>query len=282
MASRSLGSRGPGFAYLGGVRVVGATVWCDVARARGVSFLSRADVAFGRAVPERLVASDRTITLRRALGHACNDPLVPRFGRPFALGRARLELIPSGALPGAAQLLVELGGWRGLYAGAVFPRTIGGIEPMQVRDCDELVIDAPEHGGVVDGMDALGADSLQPEDLRAVFALMLAVDAARLAPRARLARAAGLRATRRAIVGRRVISGQRAPGDDCLALGLGPTVEELVRFAIDSGAQRVYVRLHAREPLRAAGARALVAALGKRRIAVTPLGPPEQLSLFPR
>jgi hypothetical protein len=285
------------------------SIWCDAARSRAVCFLSRADAAFGRGGPERLIATAQTIALRRALGAPVAHALVPRYGRPFAIGRARLELVPSGSLPGAAQLLIELdrepagekGVWRGLYAGTLSPRPLAGAEPLQVRACDELVVDAPEAGGVVDGLEAALASSslspspspsdhrLAPEDLRALFALLDPdgrLDRDRLVLPARLARAAGLAPRRSARTGatraRRVIAGRRGASEEgVLALGLGPTVDELVAFALDCGARRVHVRLHGREPRRVDGARALVAALAAQKVDARPLGPPEQLALFP-
>jgi hypothetical protein len=321
MAESSLASAASaaGFSYVAGIRVTSRSggglspIWCDAARSRAVCFLSRADAAFGRGRPERLIATAQTVALRRALGAPAAHALVPRYGRPFAIGRARLELVPSGSLPGAAQLLIELRGepggesWRGLYAGTPSPRPLAGAEPLQARACDELVVDAPEDGGVVDGLEAAIAlldsgasgDRLAPEGLRALFALVehgrlgrnlgrsLGRNPGRdrLALPARLARAAGLQPRRvapaSAALARRVIAGRRAATDDVLALGLGPTVDELVAFALDCGARRVHVRLHGREPRRIAGARALVAALAARKIDASPLGPPEQLALFP-
>jgi hypothetical protein len=286
-------TRGPGFSYLAGVRVSAASIWFDAARARAVCFLSSADAipAKGRAVIGRLIASERCITLRRALGAAAaemNAALVPRFGRPFALGRARLELVPGGGMPGVAQLLVEIGGWRGLYAGAPSRRVFGGAEPMQVRACDEIVVDAPEDGGVVDSPEDLraalsGDRDLAPADLRAFYAIVDQVDPRRLALSAPLARvgAPGGATRRRTSSGAlRVVSGRRSPEEaDTLALGIGATVGELAELAAECGARRVHVRIHTRNARRLAGARVLAAALREGGVEVDALGPPEQLSL---
>jgi hypothetical protein len=115
--------------WSGGVHVVGTRIWCDAARAHGVTFLSGADVKLkGRW--ERIVATEKTAKL-------CNlDGVLPApFGRPFALGRARVELLPAGRIAGSAQLRVEVDGATVIYAGAVDPRG-----EIQVRGCDELVI----------------------------------------------------------------------------------------------------------------------------------------------
>jgi hypothetical protein len=84
---------------------------------------------------ERIVTTEKTAKLCKL------DGVLPApFGRPFALGRARVELLPAGRIPGSAQLRVEVEGATVLYAGAVDPRPTKGTEPAQVRGCDELVI----------------------------------------------------------------------------------------------------------------------------------------------
>ncbi|HZS37254.1 MAG TPA: hypothetical protein VFF06_10520 [Polyangia bacterium] len=130
------------FAWSGGVRVGGSHVWCDAPRRHQLCFVSSAHHALAGA---RVVTTARTLELRRALegGEAERDVLVTPYARPFALGRLRVELLPSGHVPGAAQLLVERGGRRVLYAGAVNPRGGRLAEPAQVRACDALALSAP-------------------------------------------------------------------------------------------------------------------------------------------
>jgi hypothetical protein len=233
--------------------------------------------------------------MRRALGLPGGDALVPRFGRPFALGRARLELLPAGGIPGAAELLVELGGWRGLYAGEL-ARQAGG-EPVQVRACDALVVDAPEAGGVCDEPDVLTravlrGEALVCENLLALFGLIERLGRDRLALPSRWTRVVGrvrsASADARVRVsvghagqreGRLVRAGLRANEDHAIALGLRVSAAEIVAFAADCDAKLVQVRLHA-DPLRRTGARALIDALHEKHIDARPIGPPEQLMLL--
>ena len=63
-------------------------------------------------------------------------------GRPFTLGDVRLELFPSGAMVGAASLLVDHGLRRIVYAGAVNTRPGLLAGAAEVRACDVLIIDA--------------------------------------------------------------------------------------------------------------------------------------------
>ena len=72
--------------------------------------------------------------------------LVTPFGRPFALGRLRLELLPSGHVPGAAQLYVELrtaAARRVAYCGPLNPAPGRFAEAPQVRAAEALCIEAP-------------------------------------------------------------------------------------------------------------------------------------------
>jgi len=143
-----------GLQFADGVRVSGTAIYCDPPRrpraANPLCFLSsaralRAGVALhtGRA---RVVATQRTLALGRAAGgRAIADALPVQLCRPFSLGRLRIELLPSGHLPGAAQLLVSRDGAPTvLYAGVVAAREGGRLaEPLQARACDALAVSAP-------------------------------------------------------------------------------------------------------------------------------------------
>ncbi|MEO6953722.1 MAG: hypothetical protein ABI321_18105 [Polyangia bacterium] len=261
----------------------GTAIWCDAARAGAVSFVSRADVPLGRGRAERVVATEETAGLCRRLGRAFADPLLPRFGRPFAIGRLRLELLPSGRSAGAAQLHVELGSWRGVYAGSVWPRAGLGALPLQVRPCDELVLDGPSVG-VADSAETIAVRldaaaqqrlSVETDDLAVLEHLKGRVHAGpalrRLEPRRKATRVGALQ----------VVAGLRDREDEsCLALGDAATLEELVCYARDTGARRVWVRASREGAGTRVGVESLVAALREDGIDAMPFGPPEQLSLF--
>jgi putative mRNA 3-end processing factor len=144
----SLKTREPAFVWSDGVRVAGTQIWCDARRRPGsgaVCFVSHAHhrVAWPGSTRVRVLAHPRTLALA---AREPVDALPSAFGRPFALGRLRLELLPSGHLPGSAQLLVESPRGRAIYAGDVNPspgriiRAAG--ETLQVRACDALVLEA--------------------------------------------------------------------------------------------------------------------------------------------
>jgi putative mRNA 3-end processing factor len=111
------------------VRLSGTNIACDALGAAGeLIFLSHAQAlgALHRRLPLRrggrqeLLVTEATLALLGSAGARLRKHALPAaFGRPFALGDARVELFPSGHLPGAASLLVETGGRRMVYAGTV-------------------------------------------------------------------------------------------------------------------------------------------------------------------
>ncbi len=146
------------FLYRAGVRLAGTVVACDAAAGGDLVFLSHASVlgARGRrALPHvggsrrQILATEATLALLGPFGERLRaQTLVVPFGRPFALGDLRLELFPSGFMPGAASLLCERDGRRIVYAGP-----IGQVEQVEqvgqpgdgraeLRAADALCIDA--------------------------------------------------------------------------------------------------------------------------------------------
>ncbi|HXJ20541.1 MAG TPA: hypothetical protein VMT03_09935 [Polyangia bacterium] len=135
----------PSFVFRAGVRIAGTVVTCDGNAATDLLFLSHAPVmaAHGRrGLPglgrgrRQLLTTDTTLTLLGPVGERLRShALVTAFGRPFTLGALRLELYPSGYLPGAASLLCEQGGRRLVYAGPL------GDQP-DVRAADAVCLDA--------------------------------------------------------------------------------------------------------------------------------------------
>jgi hypothetical protein len=135
------------FLYRAGVRVAGTVVACDAAAGGDLVFLSHAAVlgARGRrALPHvggsrrQILATEATLALLGPFGERLRaQTLVVLFGRPFALGDLRLEIFPSGFMPGAASLLCERDGRRIVYAGP-----IAGDGRAELRAADALCIDA--------------------------------------------------------------------------------------------------------------------------------------------
>jgi putative mRNA 3-end processing factor len=138
--ARAFGHRG------GGVRIADTIVACDAAIGTDLVFLSHAP-RFGvharRALPRlggarrQLLTTDVTLALLGPAGDRLKSQALPAgYGRPFSLGDLRLEMFPSGFMPGAASLLCERDGRRIVYAGPI------GADAADVRAADALCIDA--------------------------------------------------------------------------------------------------------------------------------------------
>ena len=115
----------------GGVRIAGTVIACDATAGTELVFLSHAP-AFGvhprRALPRggggrrQVLTTEVTLALLGAAGDRLKTHALPgAYGRPFSLGDLRLEIFPSGFMPGAASLLCERAGQRIVYAGPIGP-----------------------------------------------------------------------------------------------------------------------------------------------------------------
>jgi hypothetical protein len=146
--------RARAFSFREGVRIPGTEITCD---ARGfpsdLVFLSHAGalapagpaaLAGGRAGRRQVVTTETTLRLLDEAGACLRARALPAaFGRPFTLGPHRLEVVPSGFLPGAAALLCETDTARALYLGAFCPEPLlEGIEPALFRNADAVCINA--------------------------------------------------------------------------------------------------------------------------------------------
>jgi putative mRNA 3-end processing factor len=142
------------FLYRAGVRLAGTVVACDAAAGGDLVFLSHASVlgARGRrALPHvggsrrQILATEATLALLGPFGERLRaQTLVVPFGRPFALGDLRLEIFPSGFMPGGASLLCEREGRRIVYSGPIGQVDSPGADDgrTELRAADALCIDA--------------------------------------------------------------------------------------------------------------------------------------------
>src|SRR6185436_295296 len=130
----------------GGVRLAGTVIACDAAASTDLVFLSHAP-AFAlharRALPRlgggrrQLLTTEVTLALLGPVGERLKAHALPAgYGRPFSLGDLRLEMFPSGFMPGAASLLCERDGRRVVYSGPI------GAAGADARAADALCIDA--------------------------------------------------------------------------------------------------------------------------------------------
>jgi hypothetical protein len=122
-------------------------VWCDAAHRRELCFLSSAQALKALRPPDSLLCSERSWRLYEALHDGAKKPgaaLLSPTGRPFQLGALRMELFPSGQLPGAASLWLRLpSGVEVVYAGAPNPAPRVTADALQVRAAQWLIAHAP-------------------------------------------------------------------------------------------------------------------------------------------
>jgi hypothetical protein len=123
------------------VHLTGTSIWCDARRRRDVCFVSSSD-RIGALGHGQLIGTPITLALvaPRAQNGLAGHLAVP-VRRPFTLGTLRLELIPSGRTLGASALHVDARGRTVLYAGPV--RTTDSREAAEVRTSDAVVVAAP-------------------------------------------------------------------------------------------------------------------------------------------
>ena len=125
-----------------GVHIDSTLVWLDPKRPRDFAIVTNARAYLGDR-QRKLLLGDRTARLCSAVAGRRVPGLVTPFGRTVSLGNLRLELYPSGYLPGAASVLITLpSGVRVAYSGAFSPGPSRTAEPMEVRHSDVLILDA--------------------------------------------------------------------------------------------------------------------------------------------
>lgn len=142
------------FVYRAGIGLDGTHITCDASGfPSDLIFISHAN-ALGKAGPSKLagtrsgrrqiLATDQTLRLLGEPGDKLRPRALPAaFGRPFNLGGQRIEIVPSGHLPGAAGLLCETKHRRMFYLGAFSPELlVPGIEPAEVRNADAICVDS--------------------------------------------------------------------------------------------------------------------------------------------
>jgi putative mRNA 3-end processing factor len=152
MGRRERNARARSFVFRGGARIAGTVIACDAHGGSDLLFLSNAGALrhtqrrsrWPRTGRSQILTTLETLALLGSDGDRLRaHALIVAHGRPFTLGSLRLELLPSGHLPGSAALSCEQTNRRVLYAGAVRCGTPArGAAPGIVRAADALCIDA--------------------------------------------------------------------------------------------------------------------------------------------
>lgn len=121
-----------------GIHLRGTDIWFDAKKKVNQTFISNANIS---TIPrhDRIIATPETLRLienrtRNSIVLSCP------YNRPFTLGKAKVELVPSGYALGAAQILVELNGKRIVYTGDFKLRYSSTSKYIELRRCDTLVM----------------------------------------------------------------------------------------------------------------------------------------------
>ena len=121
------------------IKLSGADIYFDSKRAVPLSFVSSANI---NRLPrsDKIIATPETVKL---LGKKIKDSAVlsSPYGKPFTLGSYSIELIPSGQMLGAAQVVVEKDGRRIIYAGGFKLKNTATAGYAELRRCDTLIVD---------------------------------------------------------------------------------------------------------------------------------------------
>ncbi|MEM7008368.1 MAG: hypothetical protein AAF462_04465, partial [Thermodesulfobacteriota bacterium] len=127
--------------YQNGTHLVGTELWFDAKKKVPLSFISSADIEKFSA-PEKILATPQTI---KFLEKKIKKPVVlpcPYY-RPFALGNLQVELVPSGTMLGAAQMIIDKGDKTLLYSGDINLKHLPTTDPAYTKHCDVLVLKCP-------------------------------------------------------------------------------------------------------------------------------------------
>jgi len=140
--------------YRAGIGLAGTHITCDAAgfasdliflsHARALAPRGPAALSGARAGRRQIVTTDQTLRLLGEAGDKLRARTLPAaFGRPFNLGDHRIEVVPTGYLPGAAALLCESEERRVFYLGAFCPEPlVPGMAASEVRRAEAICIDA--------------------------------------------------------------------------------------------------------------------------------------------
>ena len=142
------------FVYRAGIGLAGTPITCDaigfpsdlifLSHARALAPRGPAALFGARAGRRQIVTTEQTLRLLGDAGDKLRARALPAaFGRPFNLGEHRIEVVPTGYLPGAAALLCESEGRRLFYLGAFCPEPlVAGVAASEVRHADAVCVDA--------------------------------------------------------------------------------------------------------------------------------------------
>ena len=124
-----------------GMRLSSYPLWLDAPKKQELAFVSHAH-ADHIARHARVIATKPTLALMASRLGKLPEPLSVPYRQPFELGPLTLELFSAGHVIGSAQLRVTRDGRRVVYTGDLNVHGSLTAEPVEVAECDVLVIEA--------------------------------------------------------------------------------------------------------------------------------------------
>jgi len=124
--------------YDRGIHLLGTDLRFDSVKKAKFSFISSANV--GRfSPPEKVIATPETIKLldkriKKSVTLACP------YKRPFTIGNVQVELIPSGYIPGASQIIVNTESDTIVYTGDINLRESLTAPPARIKRCPIVIL----------------------------------------------------------------------------------------------------------------------------------------------
>lgn len=121
-----------------GIHLRGTSLWFDSVKKSKFSFISNANI--GKFSPsEKVIATPETLRLiekriKNSVALACP------YNRPFTIGSVEAELIPSGYMPGAAQIEIKTAGRSVIYTGDISLRQSLTAEPIRIKGCPMVIL----------------------------------------------------------------------------------------------------------------------------------------------
>jgi len=121
-----------------GIHLRGTSLWFDSVKKSKFSFISNANI--GKFSPsEKVIATPETLRLiemkiKNSVALACP------YNRPFTIGSVEAELIPSGYMPGAAQIEIKTAGRSILYTGDISLKRSLTAEPIRIKGCPMVIL----------------------------------------------------------------------------------------------------------------------------------------------
>jgi putative mRNA 3-end processing factor len=123
-----------------GIRIVGSELYLDAKKKSPLSFVSHAHSDHVRR-HDRIIATPATISLINQR-HRKTNAVALEYHQPYQIDDFEIELIPSGHILGAAQILVQQDGFKLIYTGDFKPGKNQTADPLEVRQADILIMES--------------------------------------------------------------------------------------------------------------------------------------------